>query len=188
MVRAAGIRYLGMPCTSNRRRGPGGAGAPGCWRRARWRLFRPGRPSDTGTKATAAAPRSKFEPGRRAVRRDVLPTAPVSVEVRDGWFQQRGADQPVGQGASRARSTGTAPSTPITEPLGYDATYTWSGSAVGHDGKAVPVSGKFTTVDPDQVDRRRIPARRRPDGRRRGADHPAVRRADQPTRPPSSGR
>ncbi len=30
---------------------------------------------------------------------------------------------------------GIAPS--ITEPLGYDTTYTWSGSAVG-DGKAVP--------------------------------------------------
>jgi lipoprotein-anchoring transpeptidase ErfK/SrfK len=35
-----------------------------------------------------------------------------------------------------------------TEPLGYDSTYTWSGSAVGHDGKAIPVAGKFSTVTP----------------------------------------
>ena len=39
----------------------------------------------------------------------------------------------------------------ITEPLGYDATYTWNGSAVGHDGKAVPVKGKLTTVAPTKV-------------------------------------
>ncbi len=39
----------------------------------------------------------------------------------------------------------------ITEPLGYDATYTWNGSAVGHDGKAVPVQGKLTTVAPTKV-------------------------------------
>ena len=34
-----------------------------------------------------------------------------------------------------------------TEPLGYETSYTWSGSAVGHDGKALPVAGKFTTVN-----------------------------------------
>ena len=91
----------------------------------------------------------------------------------------RRADQLRTARSSRARFNRDRTSTPITEPLGYDATYTWSGSAVGHDGKAVPVKGKFTTVAPDQGDRRRIPARRRPDRRGRGADHHPVRRADQ---------
>ena len=36
----------------------------------------------------------------------------------------------------------------VTEPLGYGVEYTWGGSVVGRDGKAVPVSGSFSTVDP----------------------------------------
>lgn len=36
----------------------------------------------------------------------------------------------------------------MSEPLGYGVTYSWSGSAVGEDGKAVPVKGEFTTLDP----------------------------------------
>jgi lipoprotein-anchoring transpeptidase ErfK/SrfK len=36
----------------------------------------------------------------------------------------------------------------VTEPLGYGLDYTWAGSVVGRDGKAVPLAGKFTTVDP----------------------------------------
>jgi lipoprotein-anchoring transpeptidase ErfK/SrfK len=34
------------------------------------------------------------------------------------------------------------------EELGYGKSYTWSGSAVGQDGKAVPIAGSFTTVTP----------------------------------------
>ncbi|EUA68895.1 erfK/YbiS/YcfS/YnhG family protein [Mycobacterium xenopi 4042] len=81
---------------------------------------------------------------------DVLPTAPVSVEVRDGWFQHVALTNPAGKVVAgrlnRDRTVYT-----ITEPLGYDATYTWSGSVVGHDGKAVPVASKFTTVTPTRV-------------------------------------
>ena len=36
----------------------------------------------------------------------------------------------------------------VTEPLGYGVEYTWGGSVVGRDGKAVPVAGNFTTVNP----------------------------------------
>ena len=41
--------------------------------------------------------------------------------------------------ASGAFSVDTSGATPV---------YTWTGSAVGHDGKAIPVAGKFTTVSP----------------------------------------
>ena len=71
-------------------------------------------------------------------------------EVRDGWFQRvalTNADGKVVAGAlNRDRTVYT-----VTEPLGYGATYTWSGSAVGRDGKAVPVKGKFTTVKPTKT-------------------------------------
>ena len=56
--------------------------------------------------------------------------------------------------------------------------HTWSGSVVGHDGQAGAVSAKFSTVTPNKVVNGWFPADRRPDRRRRGADHPAVRCAD----------
>jgi lipoprotein-anchoring transpeptidase ErfK/SrfK len=80
----------------------------------------------------------------------VKPTVPVSVEIRDGWFQYvalTNADGKVVAGSlNRDRTVYT-----VTEPLGYDATYTWKGSAVGHDGKPIPVAGKLTTIAPRKV-------------------------------------
>ncbi|MGE2717359.1 L,D-transpeptidase [Mycolicibacterium litorale] len=78
---------------------------------------------------------------------DVSPTEPVRVEVNGGWFQRialTNSDGKVVAGAlNQDRNVFT-----VGEPLGYGATYSWSGSAVGEDGKAVPVKGEFTTLDP----------------------------------------
>jgi lipoprotein-anchoring transpeptidase ErfK/SrfK len=38
-----------------------------------------------------------------------------------------------------------------TEELKYGTTYTWSGSATGRDGAAVPLQGSFTTLKPDTI-------------------------------------
>jgi lipoprotein-anchoring transpeptidase ErfK/SrfK len=38
-----------------------------------------------------------------------------------------------------------------TEELQYGTTYTWSGSAIGRDGAAVPVQSSFTTLEPDEI-------------------------------------
>ncbi len=86
-----------------------------------------------------------FRPADKA--EDVVPTAPISVEVRDGWFQHVALTNSAGKAAKGALNRDRTVYS-ITEPLGYDATYTWSGSVVGHDGKAVPVKGKLTTVTP----------------------------------------
>ena len=79
----------------------------------------------------------------------VVPITPVSVEVTDGWLQHvtlsNSSGKPVTGTFNQDRTVYTT-----SEPLGYDTTYTWSGSAVGHDGKAVPVAGKFTTVSPSK--------------------------------------
>ncbi|HYB37788.1 MAG TPA: Ig-like domain-containing protein [Mycobacterium sp.] len=94
------------------------------------------------------APSLTFRPADAAA--GVLPTAPVSVEVRNGWFQRVSLTNPSGKVAAGAFNRDRTAYT-ITEPLGYDAAYTWSGSVVGHDGKAIPVTGKFTTVTPTKV-------------------------------------
>ena len=99
-------------------------------------------------KKAPPAPRLTYQPALDAPgANDVIPIAAISVEVSDGWFQKvaltNSSGKVVAGSFNEDRSVYTT-----TEPLGYDATYTWSGSAVGHDGKAIPVNGKFTTVSP----------------------------------------
>jgi lipoprotein-anchoring transpeptidase ErfK/SrfK len=90
-------------------------------------------------------PSLKFTPTDATA--DVLPTAPISVEARDGWLQRVALTNPDGKVVAGALSRDRTVYT-TTEPLGYDVRYTWGGSAVGHDGKAVPVAGSFTTIKP----------------------------------------
>ncbi|OBG94080.1 L,D-transpeptidase [Mycobacterium sp. E136] len=91
------------------------------------------------------APSLKFTPDNDAS--DVAPTDRVRVQVVDGWFQRvtltNSNGKVVAGSLNRDRTEFT-----ITEPLGYGVEYTWKGSAVGRDGKAVPVEGSFSTVDP----------------------------------------
>ncbi len=95
--------------------------------------------------AAPPAPSISYQPANAA--KNVAPVAPVRAEVKDGWFQRvalTNADGKVVAGAlNRDRTSFTT-----TEPLGYGVSYTWGGSVVGHDGKAVPVEGNFTTIDP----------------------------------------
>lgn len=90
-------------------------------------------------------PTVTLRPGDSA--KDVLPTAPVGAEVRDGFFQRMTLTNDDGKAVAGALSRDRT-SYAVTEPLGYGATYTWSGSVVGRDGIAVPVQGRFSTVDP----------------------------------------
>ncbi|WP_422742344.1 L,D-transpeptidase [Mycobacterium sp. WMMD1722] len=101
-----------------------------------------------GALQTSAAPATaalSFEPAASAT--DIAPTSPVKAKVSDGWFQRialtNSSGKVVAGSLNRDRTVFTT-----SEPLGYGATYTWSGSAVGQDGKAVPVTGEFRTVDP----------------------------------------
>ncbi|MBV9090052.1 MAG: L,D-transpeptidase family protein [Mycobacteriaceae bacterium] len=86
-----------------------------------------------------------FRPDNGAA--DVVPTVPVSAEVRNGWFQRVALTNPDGKVVSGVLNHDRTAFT-VTEPLGYAMVYSWSGSVVGHDGLAVPVSGKLSTVKP----------------------------------------
>ena len=89
-----------------------------------------------------------FRPANKAT--DVKPTTPVSVEVRDGWFQHVALSNPDGKAVAGSLNRDRTIYT-VTEALGYDATYNWKGSAVGHDGKAIPVQGTLTTIAPTKI-------------------------------------
>lgn len=98
--------------------------------------------------APPAKPTLTFDPAAGAT--DVVPTAAVGVRVSDGWFQHvalTNADGKTVAGALNRQRTAFT----VTEPLGYDAVYTWSGSIVGHDGQAAPVSATLRTVTPDKI-------------------------------------
>jgi lipoprotein-anchoring transpeptidase ErfK/SrfK len=103
----------------------------------------------SGKQGQSAGPPPKptvtFKPGDAAV--GVIPTAAVSAEVRDGWFQRVTLTNPAGKVVAGALSHDRTSFT-LTEPLGYGTVYTWGGSVVGHDGVAVPVAGKLSTVAP----------------------------------------
>lgn len=96
-------------------------------------------------KEPPAAPKLTYQPANAT--EDVVPIAPISVTVTNGWFQKvaltNSAGKPVAGTFNQDRTVFMT-----TEPLGYDTTYNWSGSAVGHDGKTIPVAGKFITVTP----------------------------------------
>ncbi|HEV7580130.1 MAG TPA: Ig-like domain-containing protein [Mycobacterium sp.] len=98
-------------------------------------------------KKEQSGPQLKYQPADAA--NDVVPIAPVSVVVSDGWFQKAALTNSAGKAVAGAFNQDRTVYT-TTEPLGYDTSYSWSGSVVGHDGKAVPVTGKFTTVAPSK--------------------------------------
>jgi lipoprotein-anchoring transpeptidase ErfK/SrfK len=81
---------------------------------------------------------------------DVSPRDPVGVTASGGTLQDVALTSPSGEVVQGTLSADRSSYT-ITEPLGYGATYTWSGTAVGASGDTAPVDGTFTTVDPDSV-------------------------------------
>lgn len=105
-----------------------------------------GKPAgDDAAEDAPKAPTVTYEPSDAST--DVVPTGGIAVTVQDGWLQKvaltNSAGKPVAGSLNRDRTEFR-----ITEPLGYGATYTWAGSAVGQDGKSVPLSGSFSTVTP----------------------------------------
>lgn len=91
-----------------------------------------------------------LQPGDKA--KDVNPGLPSSVRVTGGVLQQAALTNHTGNAVTGALSP-DGRSWQSTEPLAYDETYTWSGTAVGHDRKPMPFTSSFTTVAPArQVD------------------------------------
>lgn len=90
----------------------------------------------------------RFEPGAGSA--DVNPTAPVSVTVSSGRIDQVALTNPDGRQVTGVMAPDRSSFT-INEPLGYGVTYTWTGTAVGTDGKPVPIDARFTTLKPRQI-------------------------------------
>ncbi|MGB6180147.1 MAG: Ig-like domain-containing protein [Rhodococcus sp. (in: high G+C Gram-positive bacteria)] len=99
---------------------------------------------------TEAAPVAAVTYAPAAGADDVSPTAPVSVTVSDGTFEAVSLTTSDGRTVAGTLDP-TKTSFTVTEPLGYGSVYTWAGSALGSDGKEVPVDGTVTTVAPQSI-------------------------------------
>lgn len=78
------------------------------------------------------------------------PKSVATATVSDGTFEKvalTGKDGKTVDGALNADRTSWS----SAEPLGYNKSYTWSGNAVGKDGKPVELAGSFTTAAPAKV-------------------------------------
>ncbi|TPG31594.1 L,D-transpeptidase [Mycolicibacterium hodleri] len=106
-----------------------------------------GRSSTTPADATQAPAKAEIAYKPAKDTSDVAPTDSIGVEVSNGWLQRVTLTNP--EGAPVAGTMNPDRTTFTTaEPLGYGLEYTWGGSAVGRDGKAVPLKGSFSTVAP----------------------------------------
>lgn len=106
--------------------------------------------SESAAPTTEAAPVAAVTYAPAAGATDVSPTAPISVSVANGTFEA--VSLTTADGRAVAGTLDPAKTTfTVTEPLGYDAVYTWAGTAVGSDGKPVPVEGALGTVAPQSI-------------------------------------
>lgn len=90
----------------------------------------------------------KLLPGAGA--QDVSPTEPISVTVAEGTIESVTLTNPDGKQVAGTLSADKTSWT-VTEALGFNKTYTWTGKAAGTDGKTTDISGNFTTVKPKRL-------------------------------------
>ncbi|PTR31198.1 lipoprotein-anchoring transpeptidase ErfK/SrfK [Rhodococcus sp. OK519] len=95
----------------------------------------------------AAAPVAQVIQSPAPDAQNVNPVEPIAVRVDRGTLENVALTTVDGRAVQGVLSPDRTAFT-VTEPLGYDAKYMWSGTALGSDGKTVPVAGSFTTLDP----------------------------------------
>jgi len=98
-------------------------------------------------KADSTLPSAKVTLSPVDGTKDVQVTTPVQVTVMDGKIESVALKSPEGK---EVKGTLTEDKSGWTtaEPLGYGKTYSFSGKAVGTDGKPVELKGSFATVAP----------------------------------------
>ena len=78
---------------------------------------------------------------------EISPIEPVTITVAKGSIADLSVTNPEGAAVNGTLSADKSSWT-LGEPLGYGRTYTVTGTAVGTDGRSVPIDGSYTTVTP----------------------------------------
>ncbi|MEU4418057.1 Ig-like domain-containing protein [Nocardia salmonicida] len=103
-----------------------------------------------GKDAEAAAPVAQVTIAPTPGATDVDPVAPVSVTVAHGTIDQIALTNAAGKQITGQLSPDRT-TYKVSEPLGYGASYTWAGTAIGVDGEPVRIDGTFTTISPQST-------------------------------------
>ncbi|MFE9784687.1 Ig-like domain-containing protein [Nocardia salmonicida] len=103
-----------------------------------------------GKDAEAAAPVAKVTIAPAPGATDVDPVAPVSVTVAHGTIDQIALTNAAGKQITGQLSPDRT-TYKVSEPLGYGASYTWAGTAIGADAEPAPIDGTFTTISPQST-------------------------------------
>ena len=106
-------------------------------------------PAET-TPSAAPAPAAALAYTPASGATGIAPGDPATVTVTDGALADVTLTDADGESVPGTLSPDRT-SWSSSEPLAYDTSYTWGGSATGADGAAVPVAGTFSTVAPDEV-------------------------------------
>ncbi len=77
----------------------------------------------------------------------ISPTTPIMIDVKDGTIKALTLVNAAGKTVTGKLSADAASWT-LGEDLGYGKTYTVRGTAVGEDGRSVPISGTYSTLTP----------------------------------------
>ena len=109
----------------------------------------------TGKSSAGAVDRPVTQPPRIVLQPSdgatgVNPVAVTKVSVTGGSFNMVRLVNPAGKAVAGQFSPDRT-AWAVSEPLGYDKTYTWSGIATGSDGKQIPLRGSFHTIRPTHL-------------------------------------
>ncbi|MFF5990945.1 L,D-transpeptidase [Prauserella flavalba] len=104
-------------------------------------------PQQQGEPGDQSAPAAKVVAQPADGAQGVAPRDAVKVSVTDGTIETVALKNPEGKEVAGELAADKR-SWSVTEPLGYDKTYTWSGTAVNSEGEPTPIAGSFTTVSP----------------------------------------
>ncbi len=105
--------------------------------------------SSSGAPTTTAAPKpvAQVTASPAFDSDDITPIEPVTITVAKGTISDLSFTNPEGVAVSGTLSADKTSWT-LAEPLGYGRDYTVTGTALGTDGKSVPIDGSYTTVTP----------------------------------------
>ncbi len=106
--------------------------------------------STTSTPPKIVIPAAGYSANPKLGSTGLSPTGAITITAANGTLAGlvlTKADGTPVKGALNAKKT----SWTLGEPLGYSATYTLGGKAIGADGKAVAITGSYSTVSPDGV-------------------------------------
>ncbi|MBC2639442.1 MULTISPECIES: Ig-like domain-containing protein [unclassified Rhodococcus (in: high G+C Gram-positive bacteria)] len=106
--------------------------------------------SESGTATASPEPAVDVTLNPASGTEDVNPVSPISATASQGTFTDISLVNTEGRAVQGVLSPDRTTFT-VAEALGYGATYTWNGTALGTDGKSVAVDGSFTTLEPEET-------------------------------------